>query len=116
LQSAIRCGEPEKIAEKMGLGAYVKQAAISIGLYRPARLLHRALVRSEREDFRAGVAFYGQFVRPGNLCFDIGANIGTKTEMLLALGAKVVSIEPQPDLVREVRARGRYYGITKHRD
>lgn len=88
----------------------LKSVAIATGLYRPARLLHRALMSSERRSFREGIALYRQFVRRGDLCFDIGANIGNKTEMLLSLGASVVSVEPQPDLAREIKARGAHYG------
>jgi FkbM family methyltransferase len=88
----------------------LKRLVLASGLYRPARLLHRAINREERMQFRAGRALYRQFVRPGELCFDIGAYIGTKTEILLSLGARVVAVEPQPDLAREVTARGRHYG------
>lgn len=40
--------------------------------------------------------FYGQFIQPGDLCFDIGAHLGNRTNAWLALGAKVVAVEPQP--------------------
>lgn len=39
--------------------------------------------------------FYQQFINPGDLCFDIGSNIGERMEIFLRLGAKVISIEPQ---------------------
>lgn len=39
--------------------------------------------------------FYSEFIRKGDLCFDIGASYGNRTETFLKLGAKVVSIEPQ---------------------
>jgi len=38
--------------------------------------------------------FYRQFIREDDLCFDIGANIGDRTETFLALKARVVSVEP----------------------
>lgn len=38
--------------------------------------------------------FYRQFIKEGDLCFDIGANIGDRTETFLGLKAKVVSVEP----------------------
>lgn len=41
------------------------------------------------------MTFFSQFIRRGDLCFDIGANIGDKTRIFLMLGAKVVSVEPQ---------------------
>lgn len=34
-------------------------------------------------------------VKPGSLCFDIGANIGNKTALMLQRGAQVVAVEPQ---------------------
>jgi FkbM family methyltransferase len=40
-------------------------------------------------------AFYSQFVKPNDLVFDVGANIGNRTQPLLNVGAKIVAIEPQ---------------------
>jgi FkbM family methyltransferase len=91
----------------------LKQVCIAAGLYRPARVLHRTLLPSKRRAFRADKAFYSQFIRPGDLCFDIGANVGAKTEAMLALGGRVVSVEPQPKLAAEVAARCSLYG-QKH--
>jgi FkbM family methyltransferase len=42
-----------------------------------------------------GLRFYRRFIPGGGLCFDIGANMGDRTELFLALGAQVVAIEPQ---------------------
>ena len=39
--------------------------------------------------------FYSQFVKPGDLCFDVGANLGNRTAIFLELGANVIAIEPQ---------------------
>ena len=44
-------------------------------------------------------AFYSRLVKPGDLCFDVGANIGSKTKIFLELGARVVCIEPQPNCI-----------------
>lgn len=41
-------------------------------------------------------AFYRQFVRPGDLCFDIGAHVGNRLRALAGLGARVVALEPHP--------------------
>lgn len=89
----------------------LKRLALATGLYRPARMLHRILFPNERAIFRTEVGLYSQFIRSGDLCFDIGANIGAKSEAMLSLGAKVISVEPQPELVRELRARFFYYGV-----
>ncbi|WP_094605988.1 hypothetical protein SPSIL_050760 [Sporomusa silvacetica DSM 10669] len=36
-----------------------------------------------------------QFIKKGALVFDVGANIGNRTEVFLNLGASVIAIEPQ---------------------
>jgi len=46
--------------------------------------------------------FYSQFVSEGDLCFDIGANIGNRTEVFLKLGAIVVTVEPQDNCMRKL--------------
>ncbi|MGZ4882135.1 MAG: FkbM family methyltransferase [Halobacteriota archaeon] len=44
---------------------------------------------------RRALSFFSQFISPGDLCFDIGANRGYKTKIFLELGANVVAVEPQ---------------------
>lgn len=39
--------------------------------------------------------FYRQFIRPGDLVFDVGANMGNRTKVFHTLGARVVAFEPQ---------------------
>ncbi|MEO1432506.1 MAG: FkbM family methyltransferase [Cyanobacteria bacterium J06633_8] len=45
--------------------------------------------------YRKAIKFYSQFLQPGDLCFDVGANIGNRTDIFLDIGAKVACIEPQ---------------------
>jgi FkbM family methyltransferase len=63
-------------------------------------LFLRARLAAERRlpfgPYRAEVRFYRRFIRPGDLCFDIGANLGQKTSIFLDAGASVVAVEPQP--------------------
>ncbi|MFW6388196.1 MAG: FkbM family methyltransferase [bacterium] len=47
--------------------------------------------------------FYAMFVPRGGLCFDVGANAGNRTKAFSDLGARVVSIEPQPHFARLLR-------------
>jgi FkbM family methyltransferase len=49
--------------------------------------------------------FYSQFINTGNLVFDIGANVGDKTDLFLKLGAKVVAVEPQESCWRVLKHR-----------
>lgn len=48
--------------------------------------------------------FYAQFVRPGDLVFDVGAHVGDRTGSFRRLDARVVAVEPQPLCVRTIRA------------
>ena len=40
---------------------------------------------------------YSRLISPGDLCFDLGAHVGSRGRAMLALGARVVAVEPQPD-------------------
>ena len=60
---------------------------------------------------RALARFYAQFVRPGDLCFDIGAHVGNRLWAFSKLGARVVALEPQPDCMRLLE---RWYGRHVH--
>jgi FkbM family methyltransferase len=51
--------------------------------------------------------FYGRLVSPGDLVFDVGANVGDRTAVLASLGARVVAVEPQEDCVRKLSRRFR---------
>jgi FkbM family methyltransferase len=53
---------------------------------------HRRMAVEQRE---RGVSFYRDLVEPGGLCFDIGANVGDRTEMLREMDVRVVAVEPQ---------------------
>jgi FkbM family methyltransferase len=57
--------------------------------------------------------FYGQFLGPGELGFDIGAHVGNRVRAWRRLGARVVAVEPQPDCLRVLRLLfGRDDGVT----
>jgi FkbM family methyltransferase len=68
------------------------------GLGRSLWMYYGAPGRGRRLD-----AFYRQFVPAGGLCFDIGAHVGNRSRSWSRLGARVVAVEPQPDLVRFLR-------------
>ncbi len=48
---------------------------------------------------------YSQFIRPGYLCFDVGANVGNMTEAYLKMGGRVVCVEPQDNCIRILKRR-----------
>ncbi len=74
-----------------------------LGLLKTAEVLTRPVRRPIR--LRQMRRFYRQFVAPGDLCFDVGANVGNWTHALLGLGAKVVAVEPQADCAETLRRR-----------
>ncbi len=47
--------------------------------------------------------FYAQFIRPGDLCFDIGAHVGSRLRAWLPLGARIIALEPQPGCMALLR-------------
>jgi len=51
--------------------------------------------------------FYAQFIRPGDLCFDVGAHVGNRVFAWSRLGARIVAVEPQPACLALLR---RLYG------
>lgn len=62
-----------------------------LGLARSLLIYHAIPGRVDRL-----ARFYATFVRPGDLCFDIGAHAGNHTRALRRLGARVLAVEPQP--------------------
>lgn len=56
---------------------------------------------------RALTQIYAPFIRPGDLCFDIGAHLGDRLRAWSKLGARVVALEPHPGLMGWLR---RWYG------
>lgn len=57
---------------------------------------HRALIR-----------IYAPFIRPGDLCFDIGAHLGDRIRAWTKLGARTIALEPHPGMMSWLR---RWYG------
>lgn len=58
-------------------------------------------------------AFYGAFLRPGEVAFDVGSHVGNRVRAWRRLGARVVAIEPQPDCLAVLRALyARDRGVT----
>ncbi len=48
---------------------------------------------------------FKEIIKPGDLIFDVGANIGQKTDLFLKHGASVVCIEPQSDCCFKLREK-----------
>jgi FkbM family methyltransferase len=67
--------------------------------------------RSERQRLKSHssrVGFYKSFLLPGDLVFDIGANVGDRVSAMLEVGARVVAVEPQEMccvILKSIKAR-----------
>ena len=70
-----------------------------------SRLGERFAGGAHRREVERSRDFFGGFIDEGDLCFDIGANHGSRTEVFLRLGARVVGVEPQPHCIDRLRAR-----------
>jgi FkbM family methyltransferase len=55
--------------------------------------------------------FYSQFIRRGDLCFDIGSHVGNRVLAWSRLGARVVAVEPQQMAMKFLR---KIYGGRKN--
>jgi FkbM family methyltransferase len=63
---------------------------------RQRALLARLLKEQPKQQ---AIDFYSQFVGAGDLCFDVGANVGSRIGVFAKLGASVVAIEPQSECI-----------------
>jgi FkbM family methyltransferase len=66
--------------------------------FRNARSVLRSLriYYGDRSHAPAMDRLYGQFVRRGDLVFDVGAHVGDRIASFRRLGARVIAVEPQP--------------------
>lgn len=61
--------------------------------------------QKERKKFQTMLDFYSCYIKEGDLCFDIGANIGNRTKVFLKLGGTVVAVEPQDSCVKILKEK-----------
>lgn len=51
--------------------------------------------QAEFREVQRKTAFYSSFIKQGDICFDVGANVGNRITPLLHIGAKAAAVEPQ---------------------
>jgi len=56
---------------------------------------------------------YSEFVRPGDLVFDVGAHVGNHATTFATLGARVIAIEPQPVFARFLKRIYRHSKVIR---
>jgi len=72
------------------------------GLLRSVLMYHAIPLRR-----RCLTRFYAQFIGPGDLCFDIGAHVGSRLRAWMPLDACIIAVEPQPGCMALLR---RWFG------
>lgn len=102
--SLIRQAAKKSLQEVLGVLGVLESGENTILSVRRALTPLGKTIYEEREK---RFEFYRQFVKVGDLCFDVGANYGNRTEAFLRLGARVIAIEPQDDVM--------HYLVLKYR-
>ena len=70
----------------------------TLGIFRSLRIYYGG-----RHDRAAMDRLYAQFVKRGDLVFDVGAHVGDRIAAFRRLGCRVVACEPNPPLIRTLR-------------
>lgn len=89
----------------------IKSNLIKWGIYEKYEysLLHRMYIHINNPSFIKSqqqiLLTNKKRILPNSLVFDIGANVGNKTDIYLKLGCKVISVEPDPKNVKILRRR-----------
>jgi FkbM family methyltransferase len=92
---------------------FIENLISRAGLYSTARdMYQRCFNRPEWLRRIRLESFTNQFVKKGDLVFDVGANEGRYTGMYQRLGARVVAVEPNSELARRIRLRYRPFAIV----
>jgi len=88
---------------------FIIRALKSLSLYPSVKRVKDGLftILRERLSFNQDMLkLYTSFVKEGDLCFDVGAALGNRTNIFLKLGArKVVAVEPLPYHIKKLVKR-----------
>ena len=94
----------------MRIQEYVKKYARKFGIYKVVRDIWRMISPEVRAQISTDLILYGRFISAGDLVFDVGANLGQKSEIFLKLGATVAAVEPNPKSRKVLEAQFDHLG------
>ena len=78
------------------------------GILRSLRIYYGNRTRASGMD-----RLYAQFIKDGDLVFDVGSHVGDRVASFSRLGARVVAVEPQPAMVAVLKLlHGRNSAVT----
>ena len=81
---------------KNNLFQLFKKVLFKLGIFNFARKVYLTIDKEHRKDNENAKTFFGSLVKPGELCFDVGANLGQTIDCLSELGCRIISFEPNP--------------------
>jgi FkbM family methyltransferase len=92
---------------------FLHHSLCRIGVYRKARLVRRRILEPAlwRRSNRL-MKLYGEFIRPGDIVFDVGANRGDRTDIFARLRARVIAVEPNQELATRLRWEFRFASVA----
>src|SRR5205823_2459968 len=104
----VQAGRPGRRGRMRGWRPVMNRRAVKsvlrrVGAYPLARHWYRRADPGVRRTRADEARFYRQFVGAGDLCFDVGANLGQTIEPLIDCRANVVAVEPNPLSARVLR-------------
>ncbi len=103
MSKKLRSYEIYRIINRFDWVGKLYQRLGSSNFFRPIMYHIRELDNKRYRNQR--MKFYSQFMKKGNTVFDIGSNIGNRTDIFLGLGCFVVSVEPQKECVDYLRKK-----------
>jgi FkbM family methyltransferase len=101
------------IETKRALEQSARHALLGSKLFPLARNAYQSLFdRKKLASRKAMLALYSRFVSSSSLVFDVGANNGTYCDLFQELGARIVAVEPNPEMCRTLRTFQRRGNLT----
>jgi FkbM family methyltransferase len=91
---------------KSSIYALAKKAGLT-NSYLKALFVFKRVFGIKQHDFEKLCQFYRPYIQNGGTVFDIGANVGNRCEIFLALGADVICVEPNKSLFEVLKVRFR---------
>lgn len=83
----------------------IRKLSHRLGIFPVALAVYQGFIA--RKQWHQQIQFNQNLIKPGDLCFDVGANRGQSAQKYLSLGARVVAYEPLNHAINELRIRCR---------
>src|SRR5208282_6434050 len=89
---------------KRAVETFAREALFGSRLFPTVRdAYQRVFDREKLASRKQMLDFYAGFMSRGDLVFDVGANVGEYSDLFLALGARVVAVEPNPACCKRLK-------------